>query len=196
MIVVGVGFVVGYLLGSIPFGVLFARMRGIDLQAVGSGNIGATNAARALGKGIGVLVLVCDAAKAAVPLYVARRVLAAEPHLDWLFAAGGLGAVLGHMFPPWLRFRGGKGVATGLGVFLVLAPLPVAIAAAVWVVLYALTRVSSVGSLVAIAVLPIAMALLHAPRPFLALALALVPLITWKHRGNITRLLHRQESKV
>ncbi len=187
---------IGFLLGSIPFGVLFARLRGVDLRAVGSGNIGATNAARALGKPIGVLVLLCDAAKAALPLLAARHWLAADPRCDWLLAAGGFGAVLGHMFSPWLRFRGGKGVATGLGVFLVLSPICALIAAIVWLALYALTRTSSLGSLLAVTSLPVAIALRHESQAFLALALALFPIIVWKHRDNIRRLLKRQETKV
>jgi glycerol-3-phosphate acyltransferase PlsY len=187
---------IGFVCGSIPSGVIFARLRGVNLRTVGSGNIGATNAARALGKGIGVLVLLCDAGKAAVPLLLARRWLAGEPSLDWLLAAGGFGAVLGHMFPPWLKFRGGKGIATGFGVFLVLAPIPAAIAGAVWLVLYAATRLSSVGSLAAVAALPIALYLRHDPLPTLVLALALFPLILLKHRENIRRLVRREETKV
>ncbi|HZS42471.1 MAG TPA: glycerol-3-phosphate 1-O-acyltransferase PlsY [Polyangia bacterium] len=186
----------GFLLGSIPFGVVFAKLRGVDLQKVGSGNIGATNAARALGRGIGVLVLLCDAGKAALPIVLARRLLAGEPRLDWILAAIGGGAVLGHMFSPWLRGRGGKGVATGFGTFLVLAPFPAAIAAGAWVLLYALSRISSVGSLTALAVLPAALALHHEPRAYLALVLALDPVILWKHRDNIRRLVRREETKV
>lgn len=193
---IGAAFILGFLLGSIPFGVIFARLRGVDLQKVGSGNIGATNAARALGKGIGVVVLVCDAAKAAVPLVVVRRVLAGEPRLDWILAALGFGAVLGHMFCPWLRWRGGKGVATGLGTFGVLAPIPAAIAAGVWVVLYAVTRTSSVGSLVAVSLLPVVSFLRDEPLATVALALALFPVIVWRHRDNIRRLLKREEQKV
>lgn len=183
---------IGFACGSIPFGPLFARLRNVDLRKVGSGNIGATNAARALGKPLGVLVLICDAAKAAVPLVVARRM----QFSDEAVAALGFGAVLGHMFPPWLRFRGGKGVATGLGVFLVLAPVEAGLAAAAWVLLYATTRVSSVGSLVAVSALPVLLWWRHEPRAFVALALALLPLILLKHRGNIARLLRREESKV
>lgn len=193
---VALALVAGFLCGSIPFGVLFARLRGIDLQKTGSGNIGATNAARALGKKIGVVVLLCDAGKAIVPIVVARHLFAGLPHLDWLLAALGFGAVAGHLFPPWLRFRGGKGVATGLGVFATLTPVPTAIAVALWILAYLATRVSSVGSLLAVTALPIASALLHEPPAFTVLALALYPLIVWKHRGNIQRLLHRQETKV
>jgi acyl phosphate:glycerol-3-phosphate acyltransferase len=191
-----IAFAVGFLLGSIPFGVVFARLRGVDLRKVGSGNIGATNAARALGRGLGVLVLLCDAAKAAVPIVLARRFIAGTPRLDWILAAIGLGAVLGHMFSPWLRGRGGKGVATGFGTFLVLAPVPAAIAAGAWAALYALSRISSVGSLTALAVLPIALVLDGAPRAFLVLVLLLDPVIVWKHRDNIRRLLKREERKV
>jgi glycerol-3-phosphate acyltransferase PlsY len=192
LIEIAIALAAGFVCGSIPFGPLFARLRNVDLRKVGSGNIGATNAARALGKPLGVLVLICDAAKAIVPLLIARRMQLA----DEAVAALGFGAVLGHMFSPWLRFRGGKGVATGLGVFLVLAPVEAGIAAGVWVLLYATTRVSSVGSLVAVSALPALLWWRHEPRAFVALALALLPLILLKHRGNIARLLRREESKV
>jgi len=192
VLTVALALAAGFACGSIPFGPLFARLRNVDLRKVGSGNIGATNAARALGKPLGVLVLICDAAKAIVPLVIARRLQLS----DEAVAALGFGAVLGHMFSPWLRLRGGKGVATGLGVFVVLAPIEAAIAAGAWVVLYAVTRVSSVGSLVAVCALPALLWWRHEPRAFVALALALLPLILLKHRGNIARLLRREESKV
>jgi glycerol-3-phosphate acyltransferase PlsY len=192
----GIGFVIGFLCGSIPFGVLFARMKGVNLQSVGSGNIGATNAARALGKKTGVLVLLCDAAKGVVPIVIARYLLRGNPELDWVLAAMGFGAVLGHIFCPWLGFRGGKGVATSLGVFLVLAQVPALIAAGTWIGIYAVTRVSSIGSLVATAALPVAIFLHGDPRPTFWLAIALVPVIVWKHRDNIRRLMRREEKKV
>jgi len=193
---IAVGLAIGFLCGSIPFGVVLARMRGVDLRAVGSGNIGATNAARALGKKSGVVVLLLDAAKGAVPICIARSLIRSAPELDWVLAAIGGGAVLGHMFSPWLRFRGGKGVATGLGVFLALAPVPALIAAATWVALYGITRLSSVGSLAAIVALPAAVFLRGEPRPTLWLALALAPVIVAKHHDNIRRLIRREESKV
>jgi glycerol-3-phosphate acyltransferase PlsY len=195
-VLIGLAFAIGFLCGSIPFGVVIARMRGVNLQTVGSGNIGATNAARALGKKTGVLVLLLDAGKGAGPILLARWLMRDQPQLDALCAAIGLGAVLGHIFCPWLRFRGGKGVATGMGVFLVLAPIPALIAAAAWVALYAVTRVSSVGSLFSITLLPAIIFWHGEPRPTLWLALALVPVIVWKHRDNIRRLLKREESKV
>jgi glycerol-3-phosphate acyltransferase PlsY len=186
---------VGFLCGSVPFGVIFARLRGIDLQKIGSGNIGATNAARALGKKMGVVVLLCDAGKAVAPILVARY-LVHPPGTRWVEAAVGLGAVAGHMFPPWLRFHGGKGVATAFGVFLSIAPLPAGIAAAVWAGLYALTRTSSIGSLVAVVVLPVSAWALGHPPSTVVLAVALAPLIVYRHKDNIRRLLSHEESKV
>jgi glycerol-3-phosphate acyltransferase PlsY len=192
----GAALLAGFFFGAIPFGVVFGRLRGVDLQKVGSGNIGATNAARALGRAWGVLVLLCDAAKVALPLLALRHFAAPGCERDVGSAALAFGAVLGHMFSPWLRGRGGKGVATGFGAFLVLAPLAAAIVGALWAALYAVTRVSSVGSLAAITALPILLTVLHAPHADLALSLALYPLIVWKHRDNIRRLLRREEKKV
>jgi glycerol-3-phosphate acyltransferase PlsY len=195
-VAIALAWVIGFLLGSIPFGQVFARLRGIDLHKVGSGNIGATNAARALGKGIGVLVLLLDAGKAAGPLLLARWWLRDHPQLGWIELALALGAVMGHMWTPWLKLKGGKGVATGFGAFLVLSPLAAACAAAAWVLLYVLTRTSSIGSLVAVTALPVVLYLRGAPDSTLALSLAMAPLIIWKHRDNIRRLLRREESKV
>lgn len=186
----------GYLCGSVPFGVVIAKLRGVDLTKVGSGNIGATNAARALGKTTGILVLILDAAKAYVPIVVARTLLRGRPDLDWLLAGIGLCAFLGHVFPVWLRFRGGKGVASGLGVFFALAPLAALLAGALWLLMYAVTRTSSIGSLVAATALVPFMMWRHEPLPYLLLAGALYLFIVWRHRGNIARLVRRQETKV
>ena len=181
----------GYLAGSIPFGVIVGKLRGVDIRAVGSGNIGATNAARALGKPLGVVVLLCDAAKGAVPVLIAAHYL--DP---WGTAAVGGAAFVGHLAPPWLGFRGGKGVATAFGVFLALAPLATAGAAAVFVVAYALTRTASVGSLLATTVfVPAVWWATHDPARA-ALAAFMWLLIVIKHRGNIGRLWRREESKV
>jgi glycerol-3-phosphate acyltransferase PlsY len=190
---------VAFLLGSIPFGWIFARMKGIDLQQVGSGNIGATNAARALGRPIGVLVLVLDAGKAFLPAYVARRHDSLLPVL-WLpglsVAFLGFFAICGHVFSPWLGWKGGKGVASMLGVFLALAPLAAAAAAISWVLAYAIFRISSVGSLVATVVLVVAMIMVHAPVGYLAAVGATFVLIVARHRDNIRRLLGRSEGRV
>jgi len=186
----------GYLAGSIPTGYLVARARGVDIRAVGSGNIGATNVARTLGKTLGALVLVADAAKGFVPALLAR--------FAWRHASGGpeviasiaIAAILGHMFPVWLKFRGGKGVATGLGVFLALAPLPALLAAVTYAALYAAFRISSVGSLAAATVLLVTMLVGGFPLPFVILAANAWLLIVVKHRDNIRRLLRREERKV
>jgi glycerol-3-phosphate acyltransferase PlsY len=193
MIAVVVG---GFLCGSVPYGLVFARVRGIDLRTVGSGNIGATNAARALGRKLGVLVLLCDAAKAALPMLLARRVCAGDPRVEWAVAATGVAAFLGHVYSPWLRGKGGKGVASGLGVFLVLSPIAAAVAAGVWALVYGLTRLSSLGSLIATTAILPTLALLHAPPAHLAAAGLLYVIILLRHRENIRRLLRREETKV
>jgi len=192
--------IVAYLAGSIPFGVLFARARGVDIQKEGSGNIGATNAARVLGKRVGALVLLCDAAKGALPLLGARWLLPAylpEGRWTWGVAAVGIAAFVGHLAPPWLRFRGGKGVATGFGVMLALSPLPALVAGAVFVAVYAAWRIASLGSLLAATTFAPAL-WFFGPRDdaFLAMAAAMWVLIVIKHRGNIGRMLRRSENKV
>jgi glycerol-3-phosphate acyltransferase PlsY len=191
-----------YLLGSIPTGYLVGRQRGVDVRKQGSGNIGATNVARTLGRKLGLLVLLLDALKGAAPLAVWR---AAElgPRLGlggslapFLFTAVGLAPVIGHCFPVWLRFRGGKGVATALGAFLVADPIVVAIGVGLFAVLYAATRIVSIGSLSAALVIPAASALLGRPAPVTALAAGGAVLIIAKHHQNIRRLLRRRELKV
>jgi glycerol-3-phosphate acyltransferase PlsY len=183
----------GYLAGSFPTGVVVARIRGVDITHVGSGNIGATNVARALGKKLGALVLLVDAAKGFAPVYLARLVW----HLpDEVVAGVALLAILGHVFPVWLKFKGGKGVATGLGAFLALDPVAAAIAVGVWLMLYGLFRISSLGSLVAAISIPLTMAVRNAPRPYLVLAGIVLALVLFRHRGNIRRLLKHEESKV
>src|SRR5947209_7829032 len=118
-----------YMLGAVPFGFVIARLRGVDIFSAGSGNIGATNVGRVLGRKFGLLVFVLDFLKGAVPTALVRAYLPTEP---WAAVAAGLAAFVGHMFPVYLRFRGGKGVATGTGVVAVLLPGPTAVAALVW----------------------------------------------------------------
>jgi glycerol-3-phosphate acyltransferase PlsY len=189
-------FFLSFFLGAVPFGVLFARLRGIDLQKVGSGNIGASNATRALGKRIGLLVLFCDAAKAYLPVVLGRHLFASHPEGEWIACGLGLAAVLGHLYSPFLRFHGGKGVACGLGVFLALEPLSVAIAGALWLVLYLTTHVASIGSLAAALLLVALLFFEHAPMSHLVLVVIIFLLIVGSHRGNIARLLKRAESKI
>ena len=191
-----------YLLGSIPFGYLLVRLRGGgDVRETGSGGTGATNVTRRAGKGVGLLTLLLDALKGAAAVLVARSVLGADS--GWWVCAAASAAVLGHVFPVWLRFRGGKGVATGLGVFLVLAPLATACALAVFVAVVGVWRFVSLGSIVAAAVLPLAVWAPgaagvgeRAAAPVLAVAAAGAALIIFMHRANIGRLFRGEESRL
>jgi len=181
-----------YLCGSIPFGLLIARAAtGKDVRTVGSGNIGATNVARAAGKPAAIATLVLDAVKGLAPVLLAARF--AQPLPQWLLPACAVAAVIGHCFPIWLRFRGGKGVATGLGVSLALAPWAALAGALTWLVFYKLLRISSVGSLAGVAV-SLAVCAITADRAAVC-GLALVALIILvRHAPNIRRLLRKQES--
>jgi glycerol-3-phosphate acyltransferase PlsY len=193
-----------YLLGSIPFGYLIVRARGGgDVRETGSGGTGATNVTRRAGKWAGVATLALDALKGALAVLVARRLLAPDFGIDWWVAASALAVVAGHVFPVWLRFRGGKGVATGLGAFLCLAPLAVACAAVVFVLVVGATRYVSLGSITATALTPLFVWLLYArggagahARPLVAATLTSGALIIFMHRANIARLLRGVESKL
>jgi glycerol-3-phosphate acyltransferase PlsY len=187
--VIAAALIVSYLAGSIPFGLLVVRATtGKDVRSVGSGNIGATNVARAAGRPAAFATLALDALKGLVPVLVADRT-APEP---WLPAACGVAAVLGHCFPAWLRFRGGKGVATGLGVALALAPLAAACGAAVWILLYKLLRISSVGSLAGAAAALLVAASTSTRWPVAGL-FAITCVIVLRHRPNLDRLLRHEE---
>jgi glycerol-3-phosphate acyltransferase PlsY len=183
---------IGYLLGSIPTGVLVARRRGVDLRTVGSGNIGATNVARALGRRAGVLVLVLDALKGLAAVLLA---LALRPSEPWL-AGAGLAAVVGHLFPVWLRLQGGKGVATSVGVLLGLLPAAGAAAALAYLLVYGKTRTSSLGSLTAATAGLFAAPFVASSVPRLALAGVLFLTIVVTHRENIARLVRGEEGRV
>lgn len=196
--------IAAYLIGSIPFGYLVARARGIDILSRGSGNIGATNVGRILGRRYGVLVFVLDFAKGAVPVVLA--VLLPTPSDDMLIpnilpVTVGVAAFLGHLFPIYLRFRGGKGVATGLGVVSVLAPIPSLIALAVWVIVVLTTRYVSLASLCGGASLCAARLLLvdhpWAPEYVAVTAFCLigVAFVFVRHTGNIRRLLAGTENR-
>jgi glycerol-3-phosphate acyltransferase PlsY len=181
-----------YVAGSIPFGLVVARAKGVDLRAVGSGNIGATNVARALGKGWAVAVLLADAAKGFAPVMLGKRLGLPPEHV----AVAGLAAIVGHMFTIFLRGRGGKGVATSLGVALAVSPLAALCGFGLYVVSYLLLRLSSVGSLLGIWSFPVFATLLGGlPRPYLALATTVAVLVTLRHRQNIARLLRGEERK-
>lgn len=174
-----------YLVGSIPFGLFIAGLRGVDIQAVGSGNIGATNVARNLGVPLAVLTGVCDLAKGTLPVLAARILMDSAVGISLVAFA----AVLGHCASIFLDFRGGKGVATSAGVLLVVMPLPTLGAAIAWGGMMALTKISSVSALVA---LPVLLILMLVFRPsdlqWLPLFLALGGLVVWRHRENLAKL--------
>jgi glycerol-3-phosphate acyltransferase PlsY len=186
--------VLGYLCGSIPFGVLLTRWRlGVDVRKHGSGNIGATNVARVAGKGLGVFVLFLDAVKGAAPVLVTGFFAPGRP---WLQAGVGLAAFFGHVFPVWLRFRGGKGVATALGVLAALVPAAAVTGLVVYGAVFALWRVSSIGSLLgAVSALTVASVSARSPA-YVVLAGVLFALMLFTHRSNIRRLLRREERRV
>jgi acyl phosphate:glycerol-3-phosphate acyltransferase len=180
-----------FLCGSVPFGVLVARARGVDLRTVGSKNIGAANVTRNLGKKLGALVLVLDAGKGALPVG-----LASVWSDGWIPYAAAFAAIAGHCFTPWLRFRGGKGVATTLGVFLVIDPAAIGIAVAVFALVFAVSRIVAVGSLAAAAVLPIAIVALGRSRAEIILAVASLALVLALHRDNLARLRTGRENRL
>lgn len=190
---------VAYLLGSISFGLVAARRRGIDLRSVGSGNIGATNVGRALGKRTGAVVLLLDALKGALPALAARLLLPGQA--PWI-AGVAAAAVVGHLFPIWHGFRGGKGVATTAGVMLAVVPIAGALMAITYVALKKLTKRSSVGSLAGTVVALAATAVASsAPWPdppstrpaWIAMAAAIAVLVFARHTSNIRRLLRGEE---
>ena len=185
-----------FLCGSVPYGVIVARARGVAIQEVGSGNIGAANVARSVGKRLGALVLVLDAAKGAAPVALAAWLSGHALAPAWLASVCGLAAIVGHCFSPWLRFRGGKGVATTLGVFLALDPLVVGIAALVFAAIALPTRIVSLASLAAAVALPIAVFLHHRPASELALSITALALILVLHRDNLRRLRAGRENRV
>ena len=184
----------GYLSGSVPYGLLVVRaLKGVDVRAQGSGNIGATNVGRVAGPAAGVAVLVLDALKGALPVLLARAIAPGSVLPVWV----GLAAFVGHVAPVWLRLRGGKGVATALGVLAVLAPWAAVAGALTYALVFAVFRVSSVGSLLGgLAAVAVAWLGPGTPRAAAWLTTALFCLLLWTHRGNLGRLLRRAEPRV
>ena len=185
-----------YLLGSIPNGLLIARLKGVDLQKVGSGNIGATNVFRCVGKGWGIAAFVLDAVKGFVPAFFFPRLLESAP--PWLGLACGVAAVAGHNWPVWLKFKGGKGVSTSAGMLLGIAPAAVGVGFAVFALTVALTRFVSLGSILAAIAVPAAYLWMNgAENRLLAGALVVMgALVIFKHRANVGRLLRGTEPRI
>ena len=182
-----------YLLGSIPFGLLVAKSRGVDIRTQGSGNIGATNVLRVIGKGWGVFTLVLDALKGFIPAYFFPRL--ADLQTDWgvLF---GIVAILGHSFPVYLKFKGGKGVATSAGMLLGVAPIAVLVAFVCWVLCMVFSRIVSLSSIVAAIVVAIMVWVLDPKALTVNVALTILAvLVIWLHRANIRRLLNGTENR-
>lgn len=215
--------VAAYLLGSIPFGVVIARSRGIDIRAHGSGNIGATNIGRTLGRSWGIVCLVLDMSKGAIPMLVAgsmhglldRWALDVPAETSWLWLAVAAAAVLGHMFSVFLGFTGGKGVATAFGALLGAWPMlaiPALGALALWVVVILIARIVSLASMVAAASLPLVAAgllwlgpapadlpageALERSLPVMALTLGIAAMVLWRHRDNLRRLIAGSEPRL
>jgi glycerol-3-phosphate acyltransferase PlsY len=186
---------IAYLLGSIPFGYLIVRwQRGIDVRATGSGSIGATNVMRNLGALGFVATFILDAGKGLLAVLLASKMTSQNP--TWV-AAAAFAAVLGHCFPVWLRFRGGKGVATGVGVFIAIAPWQVVLVLVIFAIVVAIWRYISLGSIVATAAFPVLVHLMKRPPIQVVVGAAGAALvIIARHHANIARLLKGTESKV
>ena len=190
----------GYLLGSIPFGFVVAKARGIDIRSAGSGNIGATNALRVLGKPAGVFVLLMDALKGFGAVWLCWEILeglhVAESTIQTARIIAGIGAVLGHNYTCWLKFKGGKGIATTAGVYLALAPWAVLIGLIVFIVAVVVTRYVSVGSMAAAVALPVTIWVMSPNNLFLCIVSTLLGLLAiYKHKGNIQRLRAGTENR-
>ena len=185
-----------YLMGSIPCGLLIARLKGVDLQKVGSGNIGATNVYRCVGKAWGVAAFVLDAVKGFVPAFVFPRLMESAP--PWMGLACGIAAVAGHNWPVWLKFKGGKGVSTSAGMLLGIAPAAVGIGFAVFAATVLITRFVSLGSILAAIAVPAAYIGLHGTgnRLLAGALVAMGLLVVVKHRANIGRLLKGVEPRI
>jgi glycerol-3-phosphate acyltransferase PlsY len=184
-----------FLIGSIPTGLLIARARGIDLRKVGSGNIGATNVLRVAGKQAALLTLIGDIAKGIIPVALARAVGFAEHHVVYEGLCG-LAAIIGHDFSPFLRFKGGKGVATSIGVLLVFSPHVGLFTIMLWLMTAKWTRYSSLSALISFGLLPLSVYMIDYSKDKMMIALAITVLLFMRHTGNIRRLVQGTETKI
>jgi glycerol-3-phosphate acyltransferase PlsY len=195
--------IVSYLLGSIPFGYIAGRIAGIDIRTAGSGNVGATNVVRILGKRYGYPVFALDVLKGFGAVKISM--VMSGQHLEWNSPeisgmVGAIFSVLGHVFPAWLKFKGGKGVATAAGALLALMPIATLIGVAVWIIVFWLTRYVSLASVVATAALPIVILVIgsadgHSGRLLVYSSVCVAALVIWRHRSNLSRLLRGTEPR-
>lgn len=190
-----------YAAGSVPTAYLAGRwLKGVDIRTVGSGNVGASNAMRLLGKGWGITILLLDALKGLIPLIVILHFwLKGNPHLQRYAMTGALCCIVGHVFPVWLAFKGGKGVATGLGVMTALVPISVAVALPFFILIVAISRYISLGSIIAALILPVAFFIDHRlPADlelFIFIAIACI-FVIYKHKTNIRRIIAGEENRL
>ena len=196
LITVVIFILTGYFIGSVPFGYLAGKLRGIDIREHGSGNIGATNVLRTLGKPVGITVLILDVLKGVLPVLIAKHF--SDSSLIHILTA--FATIMGHNYTLWLGFKGGKGIATSSGTLLPLIMIPLAIATVIWVLLFSTTRYVSVASIGAALTIPIATGVLQKVQdnwntPMFAFTLILAALAIWRHRGNIRKLCNGTENR-
>ncbi len=193
--------IAAYLLGSIPTGYLVARARGIDIRSVGSGNIGATNVFRILGKSAGIFVLLVDFLKGFLACWMVARIAgqffeSTPSQKDYLALTSGLAAILGHNYTCWLKFKGGKGIATSAGVLAALFPKVFLIGLALWLLVFLVSRYVSLASIVAAASLPVSAWLTGSSPVMIGVAFFMGALAVYKHKSNIQRLMNGTESRI
>jgi len=193
-----------YLLGSIPFGYLAGRLQGIDIRQAGSCNVGATNVVRLLGKRYGYPVFALDVLKGFAAVKISMLMATGRPP-EWnspeifgILAA--MSSVLGHLYPPWLKFKGGKGVATSAGALLALTPVSTLIGVAIWIIVFWLTRYVSLASITAAVVLPIVILVVSSPdqnkrKPLVYSSVCVAAVVVWRHRSNLSRLIRGTEPR-
>jgi len=204
MVTFAVLLVGSYLVGSIPFGYLAGRIVGIDIRQAGSGNIGATNVVRVLGKGYGYPVFALDVLKGFGAVKISMLMASGRPP-EWnspeifgILAA--ISSVLGHLYPPWLKFKGGKGVATSAGALLALTPIATVIGVAIWIIVFWVTRYVSLASIIAAVVLPIVILVFNSQdqnkgKPLFYSSACVAGVVIWRHRSNLSRLIRGTEPR-
>jgi len=204
MVILGALLIGSYLLGSIPFGYLAGRLEGTDIRQAGSGNVGATNVVRVLGKKYGYPVFVLDVLKGFGAVKISMLLAPGEPSA-WNSPAtfgilAAISSVLGHLYPPWLKFKGGKGVATSAGALLALIPVATLIGIAVWIIVFWLTRYVSLASVTAAVVLPMVILVItwqdqNKAKPLVYSSACVAAIVLWRHRSNLSRLMRGTEPR-